>query len=225
MSGRSGSWEIWIADNDGSNLEKLTSLEGPLTNRPRWSPDGQRIVFYSDASGNRDVYVMRKDGSELKRLTTDPSMDTNPGWSANGKWIYFSSDRRDKHQIWKVRVDGGEAVPVSGVHGGSATESPDGKFLYYDRNSGVWRVPTNGGAETQVIDSIHAEGGWVPLNDGIYFISMPDEKGVSYLRFKDFSAGLFGPLLRSKTRCDGVSRFLPTGKAFCTAKQTISAAT
>ena len=93
MSGRSGSWEIWVAGSDGSSPEKLTRFDGPVANRPRWSPDGQRITFYSDASGNRDVYVMRRDGSELKRLTTDPSTDTNPGWSADGKWIYFSSAR------------------------------------------------------------------------------------------------------------------------------------
>jgi len=189
MSGRSGSWEIWVTDSDGSNPEKLTSFDGPITNRPRWSPDGQRITFYSDAKGNRDVYVMRKDSSELKRLTVDPSSDTNPDWSADGKWIYFSSDRRSQHEIWKVPADGGEAVPVSGVRGSGPVESPDGKFLYYDRGHGVCRVPTSGGAETQVVDSLHPQGGWVAVNDGIYFISKPDEKSVSYIRFKDLATG------------------------------------
>jgi Tol biopolymer transport system component len=193
MSGRSGSREIWTVDSDGSNPEKLTSFGGPNTNRPRWSPDGKQIVFYSDVNGNRDVYVMRKDGSELKRLTMDPSTDSNPGWSADGKWIYFVSDRRNKREGWKVPVEGGEAVPVSGVHGGSAMESPDGKFLYYNKggpeNYGVWRVPTSGGVETQVIDSLHPEGGWVAINDGIYFISKPDEKGASYIRFKELRTG------------------------------------
>jgi Tol biopolymer transport system component len=194
MSGRSGSREIWVTDSDGSNPEKLTSLEGPVTHRPRWSPDGQRITFYSDAGGNRDVYVMRKDGSELKRLTTHPSTDTNPGWSADSKWIYFQSDRRNRGEIWKVSVDGGEAVTVSGVRGSAPVESPDGKFLYYDQgwpeNKDVWRTPTSGGRQTQVIDSLHAEGGWVAVNDGIYFISKPDEKGVSYMRFKDLNTGV-----------------------------------
>jgi Tol biopolymer transport system component len=73
-------------------------------------------------------------------------------------------------------------------------ESPDGKFLYYDKgwpeNYTVWRVPTNGGMETQVVDTLQSEGGgWVAVNDGVYFISTPDEKGVSYIRFKDLATG------------------------------------
>jgi Tol biopolymer transport system component len=178
-----------VADSDGSNPEKLTSFEGPVATHPRWSPDGQRIAFYGDASGNRDIYVIRKDGSELKRLTSDPSSDTNPGWSADSKWVYFLSRRRNRGEIWKVPADGGEAVSVPGVHGGSAMESPDGKFLYYSRDYGVWRIPTSGGAEAQVIDSLHTAGGWVAVNEGVYFISKPDEKSVSYIRFKDVTSG------------------------------------
>jgi Tol biopolymer transport system component len=50
-STRSGSPEIWACDNDGSHPVQLTWFGGPATNRPRWSPDGQLIVFYSDARG------------------------------------------------------------------------------------------------------------------------------------------------------------------------------
>ncbi len=192
-SGRSGLWQIWVSDSDGSNPEKLTSLE-TFSGRPRWSPDGERIVFHSNHKGNRDVYVMRKDGSELKPLIMDPSTDANPGWSADSKWIYFESNRGGQRQVWKVPVESGEAVPVSGVRGGQPVESPDGKFLYYDKdwpeNYTIWRVPTNGGTETQVVDSLHVQGGgWVAVNDGVYFISKPDEKGVSYIRFKNVATG------------------------------------
>ena len=91
-------------------------------------------------------------------------------------------------------VDGGEAVPVLGVRGGGPVESPDGKFLYYEKGGpdefGIWRVPTSGGTESQVIDSIHPEGGWVVVAEGIYFISKPDAKGVSHIRFKDLATRL-----------------------------------
>ena len=98
--------------------------------------------------------------------------------------------------------------PVTAVEGGSRwwgggsgtgisvecrSNRADGKFLYYDKgwpsNYSIWRVPTSGGTETQVVDSVHPEGGWVVLGKGIYFISKPDEKGLSLIRFKDLDTG------------------------------------
>jgi Tol biopolymer transport system component len=188
-SRRSGSMEIWLCNSDGSHPEKLTSFEGPQTIRPRWSPDGQQIVFYSNAEGSQNIYVIGWDRRIPKQLAKNPSNDGNPSWSADGKWIYFQSDRTEEGGVWKVPVDGGEAVPVLGVRGGGPIESPDGKFIYYDKDDGIWRVPTSGGTENQVIDSIHPTGGWVVVAEGIYFISKPDAKGVSYIRFKDLAKG------------------------------------
>jgi len=198
-SNRSGSMEIWVCNSDGSHPEKLTSFEGPQTIRPRWSPGGQQIVFYSNAEGSRNIYVIGWDRRIPKQLAKNPSNDMNPGWSADGKWIYFESDRREQNEVWKVPVDGGEAVPVSGVRGGGPIESPDGKFLYYGKgwpdlnswgdNYGVWRVPTTGGTEEQVVDDLQPEGGWVAVAEGIYYISKPDAKNVSHIRFKDLSTG------------------------------------
>ena len=89
-------------------------------------------------------------------------------------------------------VGGGEAVPLH-IHGGQAVESPDGKFLYYDKggpdNYAIWRVSTSGGKETLVADSIHFTGGHVIVDQGMYFISKPDERDVSSIRFKDFASG------------------------------------
>lgn len=190
QSFRSGTPEIWLCDSDGSHLRQLTSFGGPFTNSPRWSPDGRQIVFYSSASGNRDIYVVRADGGGVPRqLTTDPSIDTNPAWSADGKWIYFSSERSGQAMIWKVAEGGGEAAAVAGIQSGQAVESPDGKFLYYGKGWPneycLWRVSTSGGEESLVVDSLHPRGGQVVADEGIYFISKPDDKGVSHIRFKD----------------------------------------
>jgi Tol biopolymer transport system component/predicted Ser/Thr protein kinase len=193
MSSRSGSWEIWVSMSDGSYPEQLTHFGGPKTFRPRWSPDGKQIAFYSDVKGNRDVYVIRSDGRVPRQLTTSPASDGDPGWSADGKWVYFNSDRAGEHEVWKVSVVGGEAVSVSRLRGNAPMESPDGKFLYYSKgwpdNYSIWRVPTSGGAESLAVDSLHPEGGWQAVNNGIYFISRPDAKGVPHIEFKDLTRG------------------------------------
>ena len=192
-SARSGSQEIWVCNSDGSQPFSLTSFRDAATNRPRWSPDGQRIVFFSDARGSRDIYVIEAEGGGFRQLTDHTSEDTNPDWSADGKWIYFQSNRSGSKQVWKVSVAGGDAIPVGEIGESSPVESPDGKFLYYDKGwpdtYGIWRVPTSSRAETQFIDRVHPTGGWVVMDDGIYYISTPNEKGTSYIRFKGFATG------------------------------------
>src|SRR6266566_317035 len=51
---------------------------------PEWSPDGTKIAFLSDRSGNNDIWVMNADGSGLTQLTTDPHIDWDPAWSPAG---------------------------------------------------------------------------------------------------------------------------------------------
>ena len=91
-STRSGPWEIWVSDLDGSNAVQLTSLAAPTgTGVPRWSPDGQSIVFASDAEGQFDIFVVASSGGKPRRLTSDPSIEHVPSFSRDGRWIYFSS--------------------------------------------------------------------------------------------------------------------------------------
>jgi TolB protein len=64
---------------DGSNVTRLTDDPG-RNKRPAWSPDGRMIAFYSDRSGNFEVYVMATDGSGVTKLTDDPDFDGFPSW-------------------------------------------------------------------------------------------------------------------------------------------------
>ncbi len=55
-------------DVDGKNQRRLT--RNPASDAfPAWSPDGKRIAFLSDRSGPTEVYVMRADGTHVRRLT------------------------------------------------------------------------------------------------------------------------------------------------------------
>ena len=67
---------------DGSDEHRLTDLSDNEIGFS-FSPDGERIAFYSGLmqNGSWDVYVMQADGSNLKRLTQDAANNTNPRWS------------------------------------------------------------------------------------------------------------------------------------------------
>lgn len=173
-STRSGAYEIWICRSDGSNLIQLTHFNS-VTGTPRWSPDGGQIVFDTRSSGNADIFVMDSRGGSIRRLTSEPSTDVVPSWSGDGNWIYFASDRNGSWEVWKMPSTHGPAVQVTRHGGFAAFESPDGKFLYYAKGPtvpGLWRVPTRGGEETEVISSLEAGywGYWAVVEDGIYYL-------------------------------------------------------
>ncbi len=88
-STRDGSWELYLMSDRGLDRRKLTNdpiqysreLGGYSISRPTWSPDGQLIAFTSNTDGDYDIYVMRADGTGVRRLTTAAANDWEPDWS------------------------------------------------------------------------------------------------------------------------------------------------
>ena len=73
---------------------------------PAFSPDGTRIAFNSNRDDNNDIYVANVDGSDVRRLTNNPAIDTSPTWSPNSQQIAFTSDRTGSPQIYVIGADG-----------------------------------------------------------------------------------------------------------------------
>lgn len=192
-SNRTGSFEIWTCDNDGSNEKRLTFLAGYCT-YPQWSPDGESIAF-SFRKTRWEVYVISVNGGKPKRLESSPANspanDGGARWSRDGKWIYFQSDRdpSGQNQVWKMPVEGGEARRVT-IKGGVSIwplESPDGQWVYYSHgDSSLWKVPSDGGEETRVLESVYGNAFGV-VKEGIYFIPNPDAAGRSSIQFFNFA--------------------------------------
>ena len=57
------------------------------------SPAQDRIAFTSDRDGDYEIYTIRSNGTDLKRLTHSPGNDAHLAWSRDGKWIAFASAR------------------------------------------------------------------------------------------------------------------------------------
>jgi Tol biopolymer transport system component/DNA-binding winged helix-turn-helix (wHTH) protein len=184
-STRSGGYEIWLCRSDGSRLMQLTHFSPSVTGTPRWSPDGKQIAFDSRPAGNGDIFVIDSQGGPSRELTSERSNEVVPSWSRDGRWIYYASDRTGGWEVWKMPSMGGTAVQVT-RHGGFASfESPDGKFLYYakgDSLPGLWRIPTIGGEEVEVISSLEAGywGYWVVVENGIYYLDTVSKPAIAF---------------------------------------------
>ena len=161
VSERDGNREIYAMNADGSNQTNLTN--NPSNDFwPRWSPDGQQMVFVSTReSNNVDIYVMNADGSGVTRLTTDPGHDTKPSWSPDGRRIAFISDRNGEFRNWIMEKQGGTwsspmLIPVDAPTYDFAW-SPDGLWLLFSaRASGQINVGTTDIYKMNVQDGVAA---------------------------------------------------------------------
>ena len=103
--------QVWRMLPDGTELRQLTFGPGDKA-QPRWSPDGQRLVFVApggtDSFGNKlglDVWSMNFDGTGILNLTDSPGDDTDPAWSPDGARIGFASTRSNNlRQVFVAEV-------------------------------------------------------------------------------------------------------------------------
>jgi Tol biopolymer transport system component len=171
----------------------VTSMGGPQCANPRWSPDGRTILFNSRREGSADLYLLRPDTGELRRITDDAAEEVEPRWSRDGHTIYFGSNRTGRFEVWKMSASGGAAVRITRQGGLTATESPDGRFLYYAKHEGlptsIWRVPLAGGKEKSIADGLSYALNFVVGARGLYFLAVGDAPNKTSIDFVEYATG------------------------------------
>lgn len=184
VSDQDGALAVWLSKPDGTDPFRLVS--SPLGGSPDWSPDGNNIVFDSaQGDGYAQIYVVGINGGAPTAITSGPYKNGGATWSADGKWIYFASNRSGRFETWKAPFHGQGAVQVTTHGGGYAVESPDGKFVYFQKTvmgdcivpmfPQIWRMPVAGGAEEPVVSVSNPTQEccawfWRLTAEGIYFI-------------------------------------------------------
>ena len=81
---------LWIINTDGNEHRALTN-GNRSDSSPRWSPDGTRLAYISDADGRAQIYVRWMDSGQTARLTTDEQAPSGIAWSPDGRFISFSA--------------------------------------------------------------------------------------------------------------------------------------
>lgn len=188
-SERTGIWQIWVSNADGTNPIQITNFKAGLTGSPNWSPDSRNIVFDSRQEDYSAVYIVAATGGVPKRITEKTSDNMLPCWSRDGQWIYFNSNRSGSHEIWKMPAGGGNPIQITRNGAYEPYESFDGRDIYFWKyqGGGVWRVGAQGGQEEpfpQLADYFHTRYFDVTRN-GIYFIAHRNEPHP--IQFFDFA--------------------------------------
>lgn len=189
VSKRTGAYEVWTGRPDDTAVMRHTAFQGALVGAPRWSSDGQALVFDASPEGHADLYLVDADTQLPRRMMTHPSDEVNASFSRDGEAIYFSSNRSGQWDLWKTDRTGTEATQVV-PNGWYGQESLDRQHLYFTRTDtvGIWKMPMQGGEATLVLPDIspNAWGNWVVMADGIYF-TQQSTKAIAFYNFDDKS--------------------------------------
>jgi Tol biopolymer transport system component len=99
----------------GGTATRVTSGMA-FDSQPRFSPDGSRIVFISDRSGDDNLWTVKADGSDAKALTKGKNQTyMSPEWTLDPNYIVATrSSGQAGMQIWLYHIDGGSGVQLTG---------------------------------------------------------------------------------------------------------------
>lgn len=184
---------LYIVNVDSGLIRPLT-MHPAFDYLPTWSPDGSQVAFVSLRENTFDLYVVNRDGTNLRRLTYSPSFgstgSSNPVWSPDGHWLAFLhvdvTNETDLYVMDMTHPSPTDADPIALTsHPRNEVNpvwSPDSRyiaFLSYRTGSwGLYRVDVT----TQAVE--HLIGG----DDGVFYGMLawsPDGGAITFVSDRD----------------------------------------
>jgi TolB protein len=133
-----------IMNADGSDAHRVPNADGG--EYPSWSPDGRRIAFNSNLTGEHVMYLVQPDGSNLVDLSA-VGEGWQVDWSPDGSFILFSSARDQDapgyDDIYAMRPDGSDVRRLTNQRAYTPAWSPDGEHIVFSA-SGLFVMNPNG---------------------------------------------------------------------------------
>jgi len=154
---------------------------------------GGYIAFTSDRDGNNEIYVMKADGSEQTRLTSNGGQDYFPAWSPDGTRIAFVSDRDGNNEIYVMKADGSGQTRLSNnpALDSYPAWSPDGTGIASvsnrDGNYEIYVMNADGSGQTRLTSNPASDlyPAWSPDGTRIAFVSDRDGNREIYVMNAD----------------------------------------
>jgi tricorn protease len=210
--------DIFTVPASDGEVRNLTRTPGIREIQPVWSPDGTRVAYLGDRSGEYELYVMAQDGSgDERRVTTDgDTWRFAPVWSPDSKKLAFGDT---KQRLRYADVEGGNVKDVDAGNFGPITTyawSPDSRWIVYTKTddaqfSSIWLHSLDDGDSRQLTGDFTNDfsPSFDPKGRYLYFLSDRDWNlefsGFEFNYFYTDPTRVYAALLKS----DGPALFQP----------------
>ena len=198
---------VWRIDLQESSPPQRLIASNLLDSSPRYSPDGERIVFRSNRTGNDEIWTADAAGRSPVRLTNFGGPVTgSPHWSPDGQYLVFDSRPDGSADVFMIPAGGGRSQKLTRETSNEVTPSfsSDGKSIYFasDRTGAwqVWKQPVDGGAARQITinggfgPQESADGQWLYYAklDATGLFRVPAAGGAEATILPSLPSGLWG---------------------------------
>lgn len=187
---RTADTNIWRKDLQPPGPPKQIIASTRLDAWPKWSPNGDRIVFSSTRSGSPVMWLSDPDGGSFMELGTEAGRPND--WSPDGRQILFDGGRgagRNAADVFVINADGGPPRNLTNSPSDDvrANWSQDGKSIYFrsDRSgrNEIWKMPASGGEAIQITRN----GGWEAQDSPDGKLLYVAKESTNRLRAQDYS--------------------------------------
>lgn len=169
--------------------------------QPRFSPDGNKILFTSDLGGGDNIWYMKSDGSDAKPITTEKfRLLNNAVWAPSGEYIvarkHFSSGRSlGAGEMWMYHISGGDGIQLTKRKNDQQDVNepcfdPSGRYVYFSEDmypGGYFQYNKDPNSQIYVIKRYDMHNGSVETvisggGGAVRPQASPDGKYVSFIR-------------------------------------------
>lgn len=142
-SDRDGTKNIYVMNDDGGEVRRVTNHTRLAPGKPAWSPDGTQIAYHMDLHRpdpakhqQLDVFLMKADGTRHQNLTEHPAIDVVEDWAPDGKHLLFTSNRSGNIAVYVMEIASRKVWQLTNHRGDNFAAapdwSPDGKKIAYE---------------------------------------------------------------------------------------------
>jgi Tol biopolymer transport system component len=196
-------FQLWTVSSTGQDLRKITDCASetscPMAAGPgvwqSWSPDSRSIAFAGGPNSREnpsDIYTVRPDGTDLRKLVSLPGEEDIAGWSPDGTQIVFDHYLfgQNPEQVFIASLGGGSPALLVN-NGDSPTWSPDGRWISFTRRAAggngqdtIWVVRPDGTGAHPVANGEWTVG-WSPDGSHLAILQAqtPTEPGNAVRRY------------------------------------------